>query len=57
MSIWQLSDYDVEAVVNQLKSGKTMKQVAEDLEISVEMVACAVRKAASQRRNALWSFL
>ena len=57
MSIWQLSEYDVEAVVSQLKAGKTLKQVAEDLGISVEMAACAVRKASELRRNTLWAYL
>jgi len=44
MSIVQLTKDDCEAVVTQLKNGKTIKEVAADLQISVEMAACAVRK-------------
>lgn len=61
MSIWMLTDADVEAVVNQLKSGKTVNEVAADLEISAEMVTCAVRKwPALNRRHSvaarIWGF-
>lgn len=44
MSIVQLTKDDCEAVVTQLKTGKTIKEVATDLQISVEMATCAVRK-------------
>jgi uncharacterized protein (DUF433 family) len=56
LSIWQLTRDDVEAVVSLLKRGKTMEQVAADLQISVEMVACAVRKWPQLRkRSSVWS--
>lgn len=44
MSIVQLTRDDCEAVVTQLRNGKTLKEVAADLQISVEMATCAVRK-------------
>lgn len=56
MTIWQLTADDVEAVVTQLKAGRTPKEVAEDLGISVEMVICAVRKWPSIRRATPWAF-
>lgn len=43
MTIWQLTHDDVEAVVTQLRAGKSLKQVADDLQISVEVAVCAVR--------------
>ena len=48
MTIWKLMDADVEAVVNQLKAGRSPKEVADDLGISVEMVTCAMRKWSSK---------
>ncbi len=44
MTIWQLTDDDVEAVVSQLKAGRKLEEVASDLGISVEMAVCAMRK-------------
>ncbi|MEW8977705.1 MAG: hypothetical protein AB2385_04795 [Symbiobacterium sp.] len=44
MTIWQLMPEDVEAIVTQRKAGRSRKEVADDLGISVEMVACAERK-------------
>jgi len=35
---------DVEAVVTQLKAGRSRKEVAADLGMSEEMVTCALRK-------------
>ncbi|MFZ5814706.1 MAG: hypothetical protein ACOY93_05335 [Bacillota bacterium] len=58
MTIWQLTAEDVEAVVTQLKSGRTPREVAEDLGISVEMVTCAVRKWPTvQRQFNPWAML
>ena len=54
MSILQLTADDVEAVMNQLKAGRTLQQVAKDLDISVEMVVCAMRKWPSINRHAVW---
>lgn len=51
MGIYQLCDADVEAVVNLLKKGKSMQEVAADLQISVEMVVCATRKWPAIRRK------
>lgn len=58
MTILQLTAEDVEAVVTQLKAGRTPKEVAQDLGISVEMVTCAVRKWPTTRRDLsfLWAF-
>lgn len=56
MSIYQLTDADVEAVVNQLKAGRSMKQVADELGISVEMVLCATRKWPELYRRSVWRF-
>jgi len=56
MTIWQLNDADCEAIVTQLKNGRTPKQVAEDLGISVEMVTCAVRKWPTVQRKTAWGF-
>lgn len=50
MMIVKLTRDDVEAVVTQLESGRTQKEVADDLGISVEMVTCAVRQWPSVRR-------
>lgn len=44
MQIWQLMPEDVEAVVTQLKAGRSRKEVAADLGMSEEMVTCALRK-------------
>lgn len=54
MTILKLTVDDIEAVVNQLEAGRTPEQVAHDLDISVEMVTCAVRKWPSLRRNWAW---
>jgi hypothetical protein len=54
MTIWQLKSDDVEAVVTQIRSGMTTKQVAEALDISEEMVICAIRKGPSLRRKSIW---
>lgn len=54
MTIWQLTHDDVEAVVTQLKAGRTAEEVAQDLGISVEMVVCAVRKWPTIRRSHTW---
>lgn len=51
MTILQLTADDVEAVMTQLQAGRTAKEVAEDLGISVEMVTCAVRKWPTIRRS------
>lgn len=56
-TIWQLSEYDVEAVVTQLKAGRTAEEVAVNLGISVEMVSCAVRKWPKIQRNNPWADL
>lgn len=58
MTIWQLTAEDVEAVMALLKTGRTPKEVAEDLGISVEMVTCAVRKwPALQRTISPWALV
>lgn len=58
MTILQLTTEDIEAVMTQLNSGRTSKEVAEDLGISVEMVTCAVRKWPTIRRSMLpWGSL
>jgi|GEM_PF-2202676 len=44
MTFWQLMPQDVEAIVTQLKAGRSRQEVAADLGISVEMVFCAERK-------------
>lgn len=54
MSIWQLNADDVEAIMTQLKAGRSAQEVADDLDISIEMVTCAVRKWPSMRRNNIW---
>lgn len=54
MTIWQLTEADVEAVVTQLNAGRKPNEVAEDLGISVEMVHCAVRKWPIVRRFNPW---
>ncbi len=56
MTIWQLTADDCEAIVTQLSTGRTPKQVAEDLGISVEMVTCAVRKWPTVGRRSAWGF-
>jgi uncharacterized protein (DUF433 family) len=57
MSIWQLTEDDIEAIVNQLNAGRSKQEVAEDLGISVEMVVCAIRKWPRLRRTTLmWGF-
>lgn len=58
MSIWQLTDADVEAVETKMKQGKSFAEIAEELDISVEMVACAARKVPDlHRRQGTWSLL
>lgn len=58
MTVWQLTDYDVEAVATQMKQGKSFEEIARNLEMSVEMVACAARKwPALQKRRGIWSEL
>lgn len=54
MTIWQLTREDMEAVVTQLRKGKSLQQVADDLGISVEMAACAVRKWPSMQKPMPW---
>jgi len=54
MTIWQLTKDDVEAVVTQLHQGKSLAQVADDLGISVEMAACAVRKWPRMQKPVFW---
>jgi DNA-binding NarL/FixJ family response regulator len=54
MTIWKLTTDDVEAVMTQLRKGKSLKQVADDLGISEEMAACAVRQWPSIRKQSLW---
>lgn len=44
MTFWKLMPQDVEAIVTQLKAGRSRQEVAADLGISVEMVSCAERK-------------
>lgn len=55
MAIWQLTDDDVEAVASQVESGRTLQQVATDLQISVEMAACAMRKWPSLQAKRAWN--
>ena len=56
MTIWKLMPEDIEAVVTQLKAGRTRDEVAHDLGISVEMVTCAVRKwSAMPKRFDPWA--
>ncbi len=55
MTIWQLTEADVEAVVSQLQAGRTKEEVARDLGISVEMVTCAMRLANRIRKPFPWS--
>lgn len=57
MTIWQLTPDDVEAVMTQLKAGRTPKEVADDLGISIEMVTCAVRKWPTVSRRNRWAAL
>ncbi|HEY8345779.1 MAG TPA: hypothetical protein VIL07_00710 [Symbiobacteriaceae bacterium] len=58
MSIWQLTDADVEAVATQIKQGRSYEEIARDLDISVEMVVCAARKWPEVRqRMGLWADL
>lgn len=58
MTIWQLTSDDIEAVVTQLQAGRSPKEVADDLQISVEMVTCAVRKWPTvRRRQNAWAVL
>lgn len=54
MTIWQLTNHDIEAVMTQLKAGRSTEEVAQDLGISVEMVVCAVRKWPTIRRTNPW---
>lgn len=55
MHILQLTPLDVEAVMTQLKQGKTYAAVAADLGISLEMVVCAARKGKNVRPFFMWS--
>ncbi|HEY3367578.1 MAG TPA: hypothetical protein VGK74_21175 [Symbiobacteriaceae bacterium] len=57
MTIWQLTDDDVEAVATQANSGRTLQQIAGDLQISVEMAACAMRKWPSVKAKRTWTGL
>ncbi|MBP2017107.1 uncharacterized protein (DUF433 family) [Symbiobacterium terraclitae] len=55
MTFWQLMPADVEAIVTQLKAGRSKQEVAADLGISVEMVSCAERKwQMATNRQAPW---
>jgi hypothetical protein len=54
MTIWKLNNDDVEAIVTQLQAGRSLKQVADDLGISEEMAACAVRKWPAIRPMQVW---
>lgn len=44
MSPWQLSDDDIVLIIGMLNAGKSAEEVANSLHISLQMVACAVRK-------------
>jgi hypothetical protein len=54
MTIWQLMNDDVEAVVTRIRSGMTTKQVAEAFDISEEMVICAIRKWPRLHPKSVW---
>lgn len=56
MSIWQLTDADVEAVETMMKQGKSFAEIAKELDMSVEMVVCAARKVPDlHRRQGAWA--
>lgn len=54
MAIWELTADDVEAVVTQMKQGRSIKEIAVDLDISEEMALCAVRKWPSLQKRRKW---
>jgi uncharacterized protein (DUF433 family) len=54
MMIWQLTDDDVEAVVNLMKKGHSVEEIAKEFGMSVEMVVCATRKWPRMQRKFAW---